>query len=1362
MRNYVLVLMFSIILMGFAVIAHADEPVNNDLPVYSSSGFEIEKFELNYRGNVYKFAISSLDTTEFIVELGCRLDTGKVDIVFTLDSSGSMGDDIAQVRAALDGLAARLHALNYQYRFGLVTQSGQPHVADFDPITPGYQMTASYPTFRIRLFNVGATGGAPGGNEWAWPALWEGLTKYDWRSDALKIIFISTDEPSCCMDQPGCNTGPCSVYVDNTAHPYPRWANPYMKVMAEGFIVYSVTASPLTSGGGGCSIAFWDTMYHRVARNSGGEWFNTSVPWTTVFSHVIPVIDSTHVINLCVKNNSGVQYDSMSYAVIELGDSMSLLAGDSLQKFFPWPAGAVHCFGWRIHSARGYEGRENCFNIYLYATEHGTGIIHTDTVRGCIFMPDCSCPGPEASIVCPPETTGYAMRYSACPRQQIIIRLEDDDTTVDSTSIKLKVSSTYGSFTYTIDSTQLEWHDPYVVFTPDTDWVHLTPVTYSLVSATDANGCFNVNTVSDRFGLDLMAPEVFDTNPPDGYEFTSPPVNIIFRFIDYPSGVRIDSSLYVTVNGTLRYYLRDPHIRFTPPDMLILMGMWHEFAGDAETMVVCLHLEDKVPPYVVTEDGDSCYFCGPNDTTYCFTYYYNHPMDARILRPHMGDVISCDPIEIVFRFMDEDGDVPDTSTLVVRLRRNSVDTFDYTSGDLGVSMNLVDDSTVIVTIPSDSFSSGDFIVAELLYGEDMMGRLIDTSGLHIRTSFRVDYDPPVGYSMVPAPGSLSLTFPYIAEITLFDSVSGVDTSLINVVVNDTITVRWTGDFDASGAFHLRAELDPSVCYGADTLCDIRVCVDVGDKPDLCEPNDTTICWVFQWLHGRPWVHIMTPHPESYFACRDSGIVVGLHGGAAPVDSNSITLTIRHGSTVDFYGIVHERLFVDVMGSETLLVFDPPYGYWVEGDTYTVSIPTFADMSGDSARGLPITWWFIPDFTPPVVSGFVPADDSLMPTPSPTIRFRAVDALSGVDSSGIYVTIHDWMGFFHYDDTFGVANELVSWDGEHFVLTLPDSSFTFEDGDTVEVCIHVPDRTIDCGPNVYEECHRFIMHLTPPVARVVEPTDGQITACDDQCIKIYVVDDDGAVDFGSAVLEVNGVTYDFSSAEVSSSGDTLIFCPPSGSPWVNNQLVTVTLRSISDEYGNALSSPITWSFRVDLEPPTLDSLIPVCGDTAFTVSPRISFFSTDNLAGVDRDRSYIVLDGDTFYFTHPAFSISGGRYVFSCLEAGLRWHDGDIMHMCIHIADGVDLCGPNAVDSCCDIRIVPRGPVPSGFNPGDLVYSSCDPEDIYFVLEDEDSVIISTLEFWVTRSSDLSDTVVLHYGDAEVSVIELLSTGAAPP
>ena len=112
MRNYVLVLMFSIILMSFAIIAHAYEPVNNDLPVYSSSGFEIEKFELNYRGNIYKFALSTLDTSEFIVELGCRLDTGKVDIVFTLDSSGSMGDDIAQVRAALDGLAARLHSLN--------------------------------------------------------------------------------------------------------------------------------------------------------------------------------------------------------------------------------------------------------------------------------------------------------------------------------------------------------------------------------------------------------------------------------------------------------------------------------------------------------------------------------------------------------------------------------------------------------------------------------------------------------------------------------------------------------------------------------------------------------------------------------------------------------------------------------------------------------------------------------------------------------------------------------------------------------------------------------------------------------------------------------------------------------------------------------------------------------------------------------------------------------------------------------------------------------------------------------------------------------------------------------------------------
>jgi len=566
----------SVLFLAFFVSVAMFTPLGSSQGInrpHSNSGFTIYDFSINYRGNVYKFVISPLDPMEFMIELGCRLDTGKVDIVFCIDTTGSMYDDIARVRAALDGFAARLHTLNYQYRFGAVTFGDGTNIWDFDPITPGYQMTGSYPTFRSRLVPLGASGGADG-PETSWDAIWDAMTLYDWRVDALKVIIMLTDAPSCTIDRPvgGCccdaNT---DVYLDTLAHPYPPDPNTYMRAVSEGFIVYTVY-NP------GYCPAPWNTMYQRIATNTGGSWFNlNTVSWPTLFSSIIPAIDTCNAINLCVKNTSGTRYDS-SWATIELGDSMTLISGDSIQEFFPWPDDSVHCFGWRVYTARGYEGRENCFNIYLRAVS-STGVVHTDTVRGCIFMPDCSCPGPEASIVCPPETAGYAMRYSACPRQQIIIRLEDDDTTVDSTSIQLRVSSAYGSFVYTIDSTQLEWHDPYVVFTPDTDWIHLTPVSYSLVSATDANGCFNVNTVDDRFGLDLMAPEVVDTNPPDGYEFTSPPVNITFMFLDYPSGVRIDSSLYVTVNGTLRYYLRDPHIRFSPPNILILMGMWHEFAG---------------------------------------------------------------------------------------------------------------------------------------------------------------------------------------------------------------------------------------------------------------------------------------------------------------------------------------------------------------------------------------------------------------------------------------------------------------------------------------------------------------------------------------------------------------------------------------------------------------------------------------------------------------------------------------------------------------------------------------------------------------------------------------------------------------
>ncbi|MGC9316258.1 MAG: hypothetical protein ACP5G4_11630, partial [bacterium] len=50
--------------------------------------------------------MSPMDGLEWTVT--CRLDTGAVDIVFVIDSSGSMGGTISNVRAAIGGLITAL------------------------------------------------------------------------------------------------------------------------------------------------------------------------------------------------------------------------------------------------------------------------------------------------------------------------------------------------------------------------------------------------------------------------------------------------------------------------------------------------------------------------------------------------------------------------------------------------------------------------------------------------------------------------------------------------------------------------------------------------------------------------------------------------------------------------------------------------------------------------------------------------------------------------------------------------------------------------------------------------------------------------------------------------------------------------------------------------------------------------------------------------------------------------------------------------------------------------------------------------------------------------------------------------------
>jgi len=614
MREKALTLFVLIIILKVFTFCMASEGSHTQ----TNSPLTITQLYLNDGGRAIPFSRAMYDTTLFIPEFSCRLDSVKVDLVFVVDTTGSMSDDIANVRAAMDGLSARLDALGYDVKFGLVTFGDTFFIHDYDTMA-GYQMTDRYIVIRYSIFCL-TSYGEPTSNEWVWTALWHALSDYQWRKDALRIVFLATDEPSCALDVSGCATDSCGVYAIDSLHPYPQYANPKMKAIDEGFIIYTMTPSTLYFGGGSCSTAFWDTMYHQVASATGGINFPKTASWTTVWDSIRPMVDSARVLTVCFTNNSSDTIDTTRIE-IEPGDSMSILLGDTIRYFYSWPPGSTLCFAWRLHITSYDTIEGNCFALITrLKTGSSTEI---DTTHGCLVPCGLSyidtCQGPYTINICPPDTSPTTTLFSACPDQEIVVSIADSDTTIDSTSIRFRVTSLHGTFTYTIDSSQLSWDPPYLTFTPDTEWGNNTTITYKVTNVKDAKGCHsNVITEEGSFTIDLQPPVITSANPADGHIFTTNAFTAHYNFTDLLSGVRTDSSLYVVIEDTLTLYTSSPYITLGPGARITISGLWTNFCSD-ETMNVCIHLADNVPEHIVMDD-DTCDMCGPNDTTYCYQY----------------------------------------------------------------------------------------------------------------------------------------------------------------------------------------------------------------------------------------------------------------------------------------------------------------------------------------------------------------------------------------------------------------------------------------------------------------------------------------------------------------------------------------------------------------------------------------------------------------------------------------------------------------------------------------------------------------------------------------------------------------------
>jgi von Willebrand factor type A domain len=118
--------------------------------------------------------------------------TPHLDVLFLLDATGSMGDEISQIQQTIVSIAERIDRIQPrpQLRFGLVSyrDRGDDYVTRVNDFTPNVD------EFRALLMNTGADGGGDD-PESLNEGLHAAIQRVGWADDAVRLTFLVADAP---------------------------------------------------------------------------------------------------------------------------------------------------------------------------------------------------------------------------------------------------------------------------------------------------------------------------------------------------------------------------------------------------------------------------------------------------------------------------------------------------------------------------------------------------------------------------------------------------------------------------------------------------------------------------------------------------------------------------------------------------------------------------------------------------------------------------------------------------------------------------------------------------------------------------------------------------------------------------------------------------------------------------------------------------------------------------------------------------------------------------------------------------------------------------------------------------------------
>jgi hypothetical protein len=120
--------------------------------------------------------------------------TPRLDVLFLLDATGSMGDEITSIQTTITDIASRIAQLEPrpELRFGLISyrDQGDAYVTQLDA-----NFTGDVAAFREALLQVRADGGGDTPEDLN-SALALAMQQMSWSEDAVRLVFLVADAPA--------------------------------------------------------------------------------------------------------------------------------------------------------------------------------------------------------------------------------------------------------------------------------------------------------------------------------------------------------------------------------------------------------------------------------------------------------------------------------------------------------------------------------------------------------------------------------------------------------------------------------------------------------------------------------------------------------------------------------------------------------------------------------------------------------------------------------------------------------------------------------------------------------------------------------------------------------------------------------------------------------------------------------------------------------------------------------------------------------------------------------------------------------------------------------------------------------------